>query len=139
MSVSTGREWRLTQFKWALQALASSTEEQERLFPQWVIVADELVLDFEHWYSVVRSNQDAELSQQRMDCLQALERFLEQLIPAGINIEPGTWANAALARDPQWTEVRRLAAATLEAFSWPAEPPPRDPGDRGTGFVRSAG
>ena len=44
------------QLKWSLPALALPAEVQLRLFPEFVCIGDELVLDFDNWYHAYRDN-----------------------------------------------------------------------------------
>ena len=50
------------QFRWSLQALASDSDDQLSLFPDFVCKADELALDYGHWSRVARSFFGGEFS-----------------------------------------------------------------------------
>jgi hypothetical protein len=127
------REWHFRQLKWALQALAIPAPDQRRLFPDFVVVADELALDFDHWQLVVLDNYDGELSTEQTSSLAEIDRTLGQMSGSGAD---ELWTELALSSSQHWADLRRLAGAALKVFGWPVESPPRDPHERGVTFVR---
>ena len=133
---STERAWHFRQLKWALQSLAIPAADQRRLFPDWVLKADELALDFNHWASVVEGNYDDALSKEQANALAEVDRKLSAMSRAGADFEPELWTEPALTSSLHWADVRRLATITLEAFGWPVESPPPDHGERGIRFIR---
>ncbi|MFO0889221.1 MAG: hypothetical protein U0790_08785 [Isosphaeraceae bacterium] len=112
------------QFRWLLQALAIDAEAQLSLFPDFVLKADELALDFDHWFSTARSLLAAELSEEQMEALSAIDARLEAMSRGGPDFEEGLWSDAALVSSPQWAEIRSLARAALRIMGWPLEVPP---------------
>jgi hypothetical protein len=109
--------------KWALQALAVSPSQQLALFPDHVVKADELALDFENSASVVKGTYEPELTAQQREAMAAIDRRLAALSRFGAEYDPEIWTDAALSSDDRWAEVRRLAGAALEAFGWVVESP----------------
>ncbi len=130
------RSWHFKQLRWSLQALAAAGSDQRPLFPDSVVTADELALDFDHWAAVVRGNYETELSTSQTESLAAIDRKLATMSRDGVEFDVELWTEAALRTSEHWTGVRRLAAAGLEAFGWPVEVAPESPDDRGTMFAR---
>lgn len=136
MDDATVRAWHRRQLKWALQALAIPAEAQLRLFPDWVVKADELALDFDHWALVIRSNYAEELTHQQSARLADVDRSLGEMPRGGAGAGVDLWSDDALRSSPHWVQVRQCAGAALAAFGWPVEGPPADPRDRGATYVR---
>ncbi|HEX5726045.1 MAG TPA: hypothetical protein VFX98_11305 [Longimicrobiaceae bacterium] len=109
------------QLMWAVQALAQPADVQPTLFPPFVVAADELALDFDHWREVAEGAVGASWSQGQRSALAALDRMLAEMSEPG---EPELWLGDECLRHPQWSEVRQLAQAVLSAFGWPAGLPP---------------
>ena len=130
--MSDAREAQLRSLRWSLQALAVGPTEQLALFPEYARTADELALDFENWSSAVRESDEADLSGEQIAALAELDRRLHVMSTG----DPDVWSPVALAEDPQWVEIRRLASEALAAFGWALESPPRHPADRDSTFVR---
>ena len=130
------RSWHFKQLKWSLQALAAAGSDQLALFPDFVVKADELALDFDHWADVVRTNYETELTRPQAESLDAINRKLSTMSRDGVEFDVELWTEAALCSSEHWAGVRRLAASALEAFEWPVELPPENPNDRGSVFVR---
>jgi hypothetical protein len=67
------------QLMWTVQALAQPAETQPHLFPPFVVVADELALEFDAWYRTVWGEvRDTWLPAQR-DCLATLNSLLTEM------------------------------------------------------------
>ena len=100
--------------QWSIQALAQRADVQLRLFPAFVIVADELALDFENWYRTALTALAATPAQR--EALAALDAALNAV---------DQWDDEALGTDPRWEHVRQVTRFALAAFQWPeSEPPP---------------
>jgi hypothetical protein len=129
------RDAHLHQLRWSLAELAIAGSEQRALFPEYAPDADDLAFDFDHWSSVVRSSYDGELTRPQIDSLEAIAQKLATMSRDGAEFDVDLWTEAALGTSEHWADVRRLASAALEAFGWPVESRPQNPGDRGTVFV----
>jgi len=136
MDETTARSWHFGQLRWALQVLALPAQDQVRLFPNWVVKADELALDLDHWALVVCGNYAQELSQEQSGALAGLNERLNAMSRLGAEFQEDLWTEEALSSSPHWAHVRQLAADALVAFGWSVESPPLDPRDRGSTFVR---
>jgi hypothetical protein len=126
------------QLKWSLQALAMPASTQLKLFPEFVVKADELALDFDSAWSAVRTNYEDELSPAQAAAIDAVERKLERMSRDGAEFDVDLWTESALSSSGQWEDVRSLAESALEAFGWTRESPPPDPADRGVVYVPAA-
>ena len=124
------------ELRWSLQGLAVAGSEQRALFPEYVQKADDLAFEFDHCAAVVRGGYEAELSGPQAEALAAIEQKLATMSRDGAEFDVELWTDAALTSSEHWADVRRLAAAALEAFGWPVESPSQNPGDRGTLSVR---
>jgi hypothetical protein len=123
------------QLRWSLQSLAMAGSDQQPLFPDQTLAADRLAADFDHWAAVVRDNYEAELSALQIEALDAIDRKLASISKDGAEFDVELWTDAALHTSEHWEDVRRLASAALDAFEWPVEPDPQDPGDRGVASI----
>lgn len=105
----------------SLQALALPGEQQIQLFPIAVVIADELVLDFDHWRSCAVDNYRIELTKAQLRCLGTLNDKIEN---ATNSADKNVWCEDALRSHGFWAELRELAAQALETFGWPLAVPP---------------
>jgi len=111
------------QFLWALQALAQPAHIQPKLFPSFVVVADELAIDFDNWRMAYESNCGHRWSQEQREVVAALGYLLTEMSGPG---KHELWLNEDCLNHPKWAEVRRLALVVLSAFDWSPEIPPLD-------------
>jgi hypothetical protein len=123
----------------SLQLLASPAQAQLSHFPAgWVVLTDEMVLDFDAW--VARISSYWNLSPEQMARLTELDQFLTKMSGPS---HRDFWSDEALSSDPRWEEVRTLAQAALVACGWPIEipsPAREEPGmllDHGSTFIKS--
>lgn len=113
----------LDQLRWALQALAAPADQQVQLFPSFVCIPDELVLDFDQWFRATTRN--AEFSSEQQTALAQLDESIAAWSgPAHADV----WLEAALATHPAWFDFRSLARDALASFGWLVELPPPDRG-----------
>lgn len=129
------RAWHFKRLRWSLQSLAAAGSDQPTLFPEHMMKADELALDFDHWAAFVRSAYEKDLSPAQVDALAAIDRKLSTMSRDGAEFDLDLWTDAAMRTNDQWAEVRVLAAGALEAFGWPLDPTPENADDRGTPLV----
>jgi hypothetical protein len=122
----TQRSWHFRRLRWSLQNLATAGSDQRPLFPDYVLKADDLALDFDHWAALARSGDESELSPSQIEALAAIDRKLTTMSRDGAEFDVELWTEAALSSSEHWAEVRRLAASALEAFGWLGEGPPVD-------------
>ena len=121
MSKQDLRAWSLAELKWSLQALALPAEAQRSLFPPFAVTADELALDFDHWYATALHQH--EFTAHQLSALASVAGILSGMNRAA---DVSLWADTALAENPQWQELREAAGKVLEAFGWERGKPPSD-------------
>jgi hypothetical protein len=113
--------WEFDALRAAMQALAAPAELQLARFPDFVVKADELALDFDDALLCVRQNRAADVRPEQTAVLSTLDGFITRMSgPA----QPELWTEDAVRSRPEWAALRSLAAAALQAFGWPADPPP---------------
>ena len=123
----------------SLQLLAAPAPAQLSHFPAgWVVLTDEMVLDFDHWTQCLFTCWTP--SHEQLVQLSRLDDVLREMSDSP---DSAVWTNEALSSDPRWEQVRMLAQAALVSFGWPIEVPPparEEHGalvDRGSYFIKS--
>jgi hypothetical protein len=111
----------IEQLKWALQTLALPADLQLQQFPDFVVVTDELMLEFDNWRQAAAGAQTFTPDQQV--ALEQLDRLFDRLCSTD---DPELATEAALREHPRWEEVRQLANNALETFGWCREIPPKE-------------
>jgi len=122
---------------WSVRALAQPASLQKKLFPAFVVAADELALEFEENYSPTLSEFRARWSSIQLSKLEALDQKLETM--SGSEKED-LWLSSDCLNHSEWSVVRSLAKDALLEFGWPSDQPlPSDaiyvPGKK-TGLTR---
>ncbi|MFZ2358492.1 MAG: hypothetical protein WA040_04040 [Anaerolineae bacterium] len=113
------------QFQWAVQALAQPADVQIDLFPPFVVVADELALEFDSCREAFDSNFGWLWSPLQRTAVVALDQYLADM--SGPD-KPELWLDEGCLEHARWTEVRQLARKVLSAFGWSPDFPPLDRG-----------
>lgn len=111
-------------YKWAVQALSQPAEVQLSLFPESVVVADELALEYEEAYNKLMKTWPGTLTPVQRVAVETLEAHV--LAMSGPN-HLHLWTDEGLFSE-QWAECRRLSKRVLEVMDWPLELPPVDRG-----------
>lgn len=106
---------------WAVQALAQPAAAQAALFPPFVVVADELALDFDDHRRTAEAHIGDSWSPDQRAAIATLNRELTEMSGPG---KPELWLDRGCLGHPRWAVVRQLARAALAAFNWSDEPPP---------------
>jgi hypothetical protein len=104
-----------------VQALAQPPDAQPSLFPSFVVVADELALEFDNWWKSFEANFGDRCSEEQQRAVAALDHLLTEM--SGPD-KPELWTNEGCLYHAKWSEVRQLAADVLSAFGWPHGVPP---------------
>ena len=118
------REGIWDQFRWSVLALAMDAEVQLSLFPDFTCKADELALDFDHWFRVAKAQFPEEFSNGRLQALEAIDQKLEAMSFGGPLFDEFGWGEDALRTRSEWSEVRSLAKHASHQFGWRLEVPP---------------
>lgn len=97
----------------SLQLLASEPEQQFKVFPDWVVVADELALTFDAAVEHLQRELDArDLSIDDRLMLQRVDELNERLLsPAPEHKQQ--WSDAAVRYAVGWSEIREEARHLL--------------------------
>ena len=126
-------DWRTERFKWATQALAMAADVQLRLFPDFVCKPEELALE---WDQYLRSLPKETLTESQRTAVRTLDDKLNDMSLGGPDYSDELWEDDSMLRtSPHWQSVRGLAVQVLQAFAWPCEPPPENPGSRGLTYT----
>ena len=123
----------LQQLQWALQALAQPAEIQISMFPPYVVIADELALEFSHWLQFVISSSRSLLTDTQVKTLESLDDFIADSKGSD---DADHWTVLALRSDPFWSRIRSLACDALVILDWPVALPPINPVERGAIYLR---
>lgn len=104
-------QWRLERVVWALSLEAQA---QEALYPSYVCVADELVLELDECIegSIAAG---VSLDPKVKDALSELDQHVERM--SGVH-NLHLWNSEALRGAAEWRVVRELARAVRETASW---------------------
>ena len=104
----------------SLQALAQPAEVQRALFPDFVVMPDELVLDFTEAFTSAREQSGQSWTSVQLQSLQTLDE--EIALHSGSNFEE-IWLVPDSLSHEVWSTFRTLAASALSEFNWPNDPP----------------
>jgi hypothetical protein len=105
------------QLKRSVQALAQPAPVQVEPFPNFVVVGDELALDFDDALLRFRPVVWERLTHRQRESFEALDKELHRLSGPG-NQE--FWLDRTLLdADPRWEHLRVLAATVLQEMGWP--------------------
>jgi hypothetical protein len=129
------RSWHFKQLRRSLERLAASADDRNVLFPDLVMTADELALDFDHWAAFVCDAHGGELTAAQRAAMDALGQAFTRMSRDASEFDADVWSDAALKTSEHWASVRRLACAALDAFGWTADGAPVESTDSGTEFV----
>ena len=116
------QESTITQLKWAIQALALEAHDQINIFPDGVVVTDELLLEFDTRYQASISNYPEYFSEDQRDALFQIHLFIDNIPPEETTIR----SEEALVVSTYWKELRVLATIALIEFNWTLEIPPKE-------------
>ncbi len=113
---SADRSAHFGQLKRSLRRLISTGTNQPTLFPEEPVSAGQLATEFDQSTVLVRGTYGNQLSGEQLETLAALERQLATMSQDVAEFDVELWTESALRSSEAWSDVRRLAALTLEAF-----------------------
>lgn len=108
------------QLKWSLQAMACSGEDQIQLFPDFVVVSDEIINDFDHWRQVAVGNHKSDFTMGQLESLTNIDRAIDNIS----NSKEEIWDNESLKIHQLWDNLRDLGLKALKEFKWNNDAPP---------------
>ncbi len=109
----------MLRFRWSLQALASPADIQLELFPDIVLKVDELAIEFEQWYELIKRRHSF-FTPKQAALLEELNQRLDEI--SGPDNEH-YWLEETLRTDAILEQIRNLAKRALQAFGWRIEKP----------------
>ncbi len=112
----------INQLKWSIQTLSLEAEGQLASFPDFVVVTDELLLEYGHWYRVATGNYPDIFSDAQLKILKKISSFFEELPREDLNLS----IEDELRTCQFWKDLRILASEALLKFNWTSEIPPYD-------------
>ena len=111
----------LTRLRTALQALSLDAERQIMLYPAFVEVADELVLEFDEcWRTIQNSKLADSFAQHQSEAMYRLDNYIESVSGPS---HAATWTMDALNNALEWRQIREHACSALVTFGWPQTQP----------------
>jgi hypothetical protein len=114
------RESIINQLKWSIQTLFLESDGQIASFPDFVVVTDELLLEYDNWSKVATGNYPDFFSDEQIKILKKIDSFIEELPPEELNLSIAD----ELKIYPFWKDLRILAREALQKFNWSPETPP---------------
>lgn len=109
----------MSRFMWSLQALAAPADVQLKLFPDFDWKVDELAIEFDQWYQVMKRRRSLFTVKARK-FLEDLNSKLDEMSgPENSQL----WLEDTLRTDASWEMIRDLARHALNAIGWPIENP----------------
>lgn len=119
MSEAGSVDYSMSRFRWSLQALAAPAEVQLQLFPGLDWKVDELAIEFDQWYQVMKRRRSLFPVKARK-LLEDLNSKLDEMSgPENSRF----WLEDTLKTDVAWEMIRDLARHALNAIGWPIENP----------------
>jgi hypothetical protein len=110
-------------FRWSVLALTQEADVQMKLFPDFVVVADELALNWESAPEKLRTSEP-EISDSQKSPIEKLDQLISAISgPEHLEF----WEDDALSERIEWDEIRLAARAVAQAFGWPIAAPPPSP------------
>jgi hypothetical protein len=107
----------MLRFRWSLQALAAPADLQLQLIPEYLWAVDELAIEFDQWYQVMKRRRTVFTTKQR-EILETLNKKLDEISgPENIRY----WMEDTVRTDIAWEDIRLLARNALDALGWPHE------------------
>ena len=109
----------ISQLKQATQALSLEADDQIASFPEFVVVTDELLLEFDHWFSTSKQYWNDYFTEDQANSLEELYNYLDELPEENISLS----ITEELKTSPFWHELRICAQKTLRILNWHLEKP----------------
>ncbi len=104
----------IKQLKWSIQVLALEANEQVSCFPEFVVVTDELLLDFDNWYEVALCNFQEFFNQDQQTALKELYLHLDSYTVQ----EQFTSNIEELKQSNFWIILRARSKSVLSIMGW---------------------
>ncbi|MRX41480.1 hypothetical protein GJU43_19510 [Flavobacterium sp. LC2016-23] len=76
----------INNFSRSLKNLSLEADEQIASFPNFVVVTDELLLDFNHFYEVIKENYSGLFSEEQIKVLDHINFYIDQIPSEDLSI-----------------------------------------------------
>lgn len=110
----------INQLKFAIQALSLEAEGQISSFPEFVMVTDELLLEFDNWRNAAVAKYPNYFSAEQLRILNEIDTFIKKYELDNPNMPIAE----ELKTSSFWSKLRLLAKEALAKFDWMSETPP---------------
>ncbi|MHA2314357.1 MAG: hypothetical protein ACXACF_03610 [Candidatus Hermodarchaeia archaeon] len=112
-------DYSMLRFRRSLQALAAPADIQLQLIPDFLWGVDELAIEFDQWYQVIKRRRTM-FSKRQRSILEDLNKKLDEISgPENLRY----WMEDTVRNDIAWEDIRLLAKNALDAMGWPLENP----------------
>jgi|WetSurMetagenome_2_1015567.scaffolds.fasta_scaffold514040_1 hypothetical protein len=111
----------LMSFKYALQALSQDSKTQISLYPDFVVKADELALEFDDSLKPLIDNRTIKLTSEQLGAIQIINKELSLM-----SEDKSLWTEQSLKDRKEWQIIRDLAKNAIKLFNWENCPPPKN-------------
>lgn len=112
-------DYSMLRFRRSLQALAAPADIQLQLIPDYLWGVDELAIEFDQWYQVIKRRRTM-FSKRQRSILEDLNKKLDEISgPENLRY----WMEDTVRNDIAWEDIRLLAKNALDAMGWPLENP----------------
>lgn len=112
-------DYSMQRFRRSLQALAASADIQLQLLPDYLWGVDEIAIEFDQWYQVIKRRRTI-FSKKQRSILEDLNKKLDEISgPENLRY----WMEDTVRNDIAWEDIRLLAKNALDAMGWPHEEP----------------
>jgi hypothetical protein len=112
-------DYSMLRFRRSLQALAAPADIQLQLIPDYLWGVDEIAIEFDQWYQVMKRRRTI-FSKKQRSILEDLNKKLDEISgPENLRY----WMEDTVRNDIAWEDIRLLAKNALDAMGWPLEDP----------------
>jgi len=112
-------DYSMQRFRRSLQALAAPADIQLQLLPDYLWGVDEIAIEFDQWYQVIKRRRTI-FSKKQRSILEDLNKKLDEISgPENLRY----WMEDTVRNDIVWEDIRLLAKNALDAMGWPHEEP----------------
>jgi hypothetical protein len=115
MESSANRKWLTESLRESLESLAAPGDVALSRLPEQCVRSDELALDFDNFNSAYVGSFSAELSVAQREALSRVDQLFGHMSDKG---NSHLWTDEAVRSHPAWAEIRKAAAAALDALGW---------------------
>ena len=109
------RMWLSESLRQSLEALALPGERALARMPAGTVRADELALEYDHYFTAYRGNFSADLSASQLSALSTVHGLLGEMSGHANAV---LWTEQAVISHERWAEVRNAAKHAIREMGW---------------------